>query len=89
MILFALLFAANAAAGLAVFSAFLIGLANGTVTASNLFLWAGALSLLFSLPWATLLLRLRGRPGLATWLLVPIPIAATLAGLAAFVLAGA
>ncbi len=72
MILFGLLFAINLLAGLVAFSVFIIGLANGTVTTANILLWAGALSLAFSLPWAAWLVRLRGRPGLGTLLLLPV-----------------
>jgi hypothetical protein len=72
MILFGLLFAINLVAGLVGFSVFIIGLANGTVTTANILLWAGALSLAFSLPWAAWLVRLRGRARLGTVLLLPV-----------------
>ena len=76
MILFGLLFALNLAVGLVAFSFFIIGLADGTVTTANILLWAGMLGLLFSMPWAALLVRLRGRPRLGTILLLPVAIAA-------------
>lgn len=79
MILFGLLFAINLVAGLVAFSVFIIGLANGTVTTANILLWAGMLSLVFSLPWAAWLLRLRGRARLGTVLLLPVAAAALLA----------
>lgn len=86
MILFGLLFAINLAAGLVAFSFFIIGLADGTVTTGNILLWAGMLGLLFSMPWAGLLVRLRGRPGLGLVLLLPVAGVAVLAGLAMLLL---
>ena len=86
MILFGLLFALNLAVGLVAFSFFIIGLADGTVTTANILLWAGMLGLLFSMPWAALLVRLRGRPRAATVLLLPVAAAAVLAALAMLLL---
>ncbi len=80
MILFGILFALNVIAGLVAMAFFAIGLGDGTVTTSNILLWAVMLSVLFSLPGGAWLVRVRGRPRLGTWLLVPVALLTFVAG---------
>jgi hypothetical protein len=86
MILFGILFAINLAAALVAFSFFIVGLADGTVTTFNILIWAGMLSLLFSMPFAAWLVRLRGHPRLGTVLLLPVAVVATLAAVVVLIM---
>ena len=79
MILFGTLFALNVAVALGVFGFFIIGLADGTVTISNILIWGGVMGVLFSVPMAGWLLRVRGQRRLGTALLVPMVVLAALA----------
>jgi hypothetical protein len=74
MILFGVLFALNVAVALVAFAFFLIGLADGTVTTFNVLIWGAMLGVLFSLPMAGWLMRVRGwrRAGIA--LLAPLAV---------------
>jgi hypothetical protein len=78
MILFGTLFALNVAVALGVFGFFIIGLADGTVTISNILIWGGLMGVLFSVPMAGWLLRVRGQRRLGTALLVPMLVLAAL-----------
>jgi hypothetical protein len=78
MILFGTLFALNVAVALGVFGFFIIGLADGTVTISNILIWGGVMGVLFSVPMAGWLLRVRGQRRLGTALLVPMLVLAAL-----------
>jgi len=78
MIMFGVLFAINLAAALLAFAFFVIGLADGTVTTSNILIWAAMLSALFSMPFAAWLVRVRGQARLATILLMLVPLVAVL-----------
>jgi len=86
MILFGTLFAINLAAALVAFAFFIVGLADGTVTTFNILIWAGLLGLLFSMPWAAWLVRLRGRKRLGTVLLLPVAVVATVGAVVMLVL---
>ncbi|MCX7379547.1 MAG: hypothetical protein NTY94_22670 [Alphaproteobacteria bacterium] len=79
MIVFGTLFALNVAVALGVFGFFIIGLADGTVTISNILIWGGVMGVLFSVPMAGWLLRVRGQRRLGTALLVPMVVLAALA----------
>ncbi len=79
MIVFGTLFALNVAVALGVFGFFIIGLADGTVTISNILIWGGLMGVLFSVPMAGWLLRVRGQRRLGTALLVPMVVLAALA----------
>jgi hypothetical protein len=78
MIMFGVLFAINLVAALVAFLVFIIGLADGSVTTANILIWAAVLGLLFSVPWAAWLVRLRGQARLGTLLLVPLAVLAVL-----------
>jgi len=78
MIMFGVLFAINLATALVAFALFIIGLADGSVTTANILIWAAVLGLLFSVPWAAWLVRLRGQARLGTLLLVPLAVLAVL-----------
>lgn len=78
--MFGILFAINVAAGLAALAFFIIGLGDGTVTSFNILIWAAMLGVLFSMPWAAWLMRLRGRERLGTLLLLPVALPALAAG---------
>jgi hypothetical protein len=86
MILFGILFALNVAVALVAFGFFLIGLADGSVTTFNILIWGAMLGVLFSLPMAGWLMRVRGwrRTGLA--LLVPLAAVATAGALVTLVM---
>ena len=86
MILFGTLFAINLAAALVAFAFFIVGLADGTVTTFNILIWAAMLGLLFSMPWAAWLVRLRGRQLLGTVLLLPVAVVATVGAVVMLVL---
>ncbi len=86
MILFGTLFALNLLAALVAFGFFIIGLADGTVTTFNILIWAAMLGLLFSMPFAAWLVRLRGHRRLGTILLLPLAGVAVLGGVAMLVL---
>lgn len=86
MIVFATLFALNVAVALVAFAFFIIGLADGTVTTFNILLWGGLMGVLFSVPMAGWLLRVRGRRRLGTVVLVPLAGVAVLGGGALLVL---
>ena len=86
MILFATLFALNVAAALVAFAFFIIGLADGTVTTFNILIWGGMLGVLFSVPMAGWLLRVRGQRRLAMVVLLPLAGVAVLGALAMLVL---
>lgn len=86
MILFATLFALNVAAALVAFGFFIIGLADGTVTTFNILIWGGMLGVLFSVPMAAWLLRVRGKAKLAGIVLMPLAGVAVLGVLALLVL---
>lgn len=86
MMLFATLFALNVAVALVAFGFFIIGLADGTVTTFNILIWAAMMGVLFSVPMAGWLLRLRGQRRLATVVLLPLAAVAVLGALAMLVL---
>lgn len=86
MILFATLFALNIAVALVAFGFFIIGLADGTVTTFNILIWAAMMGVLFSVPMAGWLLRLRGQRRVATVVLLPLAAVAVLGALAMLVL---
>lgn len=85
MVLFGTLFALNLLAAFVAFAFFIVGLADGTVTTFNILIWAAMLGLLFSMPFAAWLVRLRGHPRLGTILLLPLAGVAVLGGLAMLV----
>ena len=80
MIMFGMLFAINVAAALVALAFFIIGLGDGTVTSFNILIWAAMLGVLFSMPWAAWLVRLRGRQRLGMLLLLPVALPAVLGG---------
>ena len=86
MKLFATLFALNVGTALVAFAFFIIGLADGTVTTFNILIWGAMLGVLFSVPMAAWLLRVRGQARLASAVLVPLAGVAVLGGLALAVL---
>jgi hypothetical protein len=86
MVLFGTLFALNLLAAMVAFAFFIIGLADGTVTTFNILIWAAMLGLLFSMPFAAWLVRLRGHQRLGTILLLPLAGVAVLGGMAILVL---
>ena len=86
MILFGTLFALNVAVALVAFAFFIIGLADGTVTTFNILIWAAMMGVLFSVPMAGWLLRLRGQRRVATVVLLPLAAVAVLGALAMLVL---
>ena len=86
MILFGTLFALNVAMALVAFAFFIIGLADGTVTTFNILIWGGMLGVLFSVPMAAWLLRVRGKVRLASIVLLPLAGVAVLGALAVLVL---
>lgn len=86
MILFGTLFALNLAVALGAFGFFIIGLADGTVTISNILIWGGMMGVLFSVPMGGWLLRVRGQRRLAGIVLMPLAGVAVLGALALLVL---
>jgi hypothetical protein len=86
MILFGTLFAINIAAAMVAFAFFIIGLADGTVTTFNILIWAAMLGVLFSLPFAGWLLRVRGLRRMATIVLLPMGVVTVLGALVTVVM---
>ena len=86
MVLFGILLAINLAAALVAFGFFVVGLADGSVTTFNILIWGAMLGVLFSVPMAAWLLRVRGQARLASAVLVPLAGVAVLGGLALAVL---
>lgn len=80
MITFGILFALNIAVGLVALAFFIVGLGDGTITTMNILIWAMLLSVVFTLPWAAWLVRVRGRPRLATAMLVPLAVLMVVGG---------
>lgn len=86
MIMFGALFAINLAAALVAFAFVIVGLADGTVTTFNILIWAGILGLLFSMPFAAWLVRMRGQKRLGTFLLLPVAVVAVLGAVVMLIL---
>jgi len=86
MVLFGTLFALNVVAALVAFGFFIIGLADGSVTTFNILLWGGLLGVLFTLPMAGWLLRVRGQRRLGTIVLLPVAGVAVVAALLVLVM---
>ena len=86
MVLFGTLFAINLAAAFVAFAFFIVGLADGTVTTFNILIWAAMLGLLFSMPFAGWLLRLRGHRRMGNILLLPVAAVSVLAAIATLVM---
>jgi len=86
MTLFATLFALNVGVALVAFGFFIIGLADGSVTTFNILIWGGMMGVLFSVPMAGWLLRVRGQRRVATVVLLPLAGVAVLGVLAGVVM---
>lgn len=80
MILFGILFAINVAVSLGVLAYFIIGLGDGTVTSFNILIWGAMLGVVFSVPGAAWLMRVRGWTRLAVLLLLPLALLAFAVG---------